>query len=454
MTVTSAGSASLASAAAAGKAWSPLAQKTSGSATGETLTLTLPQNTRPGNTVVLALSGYHGGAITGIILGATSGKFTKIATSGGVNAEFWSWPGISETTETITVTASADGIIAYAYEVSGYAGLSNAVTADKTAGGTGTGTSWSSGATGTTLNATELVIGLGYMTGGGTITGPGSGGWHNETAITGVAGATTSSAISGWQVTGTSGAAYTYAGSAGTSAAWGAAAVTFLLMPANSIWAGYQFNEHAAYTGISATFTVPDLTAGGGAYNSIWVGMGGPDGGVLQCGIYMTYDHGQPGNATCRPWSWWLAGPGGAGGSGGGAGETWEQTAWPVAAGDSLTCAIEVTSDYMNMTITNSTQDWTYTEAKSVLALNIGFNAWNWPMTAAEVVIENEGADGTTGTMPGFGTVTFTDITTTPAINGPPQPMVCVNTYIDDYPEPFSLSGGAGEFTMAYVNYT
>ena len=60
--------------------------------------------------------------------------------------------------------------------------------------------------------------------------------------------------------------------------------------------------------------------------------------------------------------TWWLPG----------AGEQWNQDAFPTAAGDTLTLTVEVTSENWLMTIANNTQGWTYTEVKSVLAVNIG----------------------------------------------------------------------------------
>ena len=416
---------------------SGLVQEADGSSATTSLTLTLPAATAVNNAMIIAVAGYYGGAISSITLGGTGGLFTKIATSGGYNAEIWFCGNLPVSSYSIVITAGAAGIIAWAYEVNGqvagYAYNAPSVSPDQSAGNNGSGTSWSSGTTGSTVASQEFIVGLGFTIGPDvTVTGPGTG-WTNENSYSDIATADgfVIAGVSGYQAQASSSSTYDYAGTASASTAWAAVAVTFLLMPAQGGWSGYVFQEHSSYAGVSATFTVPSLSGGGIA--SAWVGLGN----VYQTGIFFTYDTSDTGNASCRAWSWWLPG----------AGENWNAAAYPVKAGDSLTLTIELTSTDWLMTIANSTESWSYTEVKSVLAVNVGSvqnggagpSSWPYPLRQAEVIIEREG-----NPLPDYGSVAFTSVTTTPAIAAGPQPLATVNSGIDQYPGPFS--GGA--FTM------
>ena len=151
-------------------------------------------------------------------------------------------------------------------------------------------------------------------------------------------------------------------------------------------------------------------------------------------------------NTYALCWSEWVPGPF----------ENWDPTAYPVKAGDSLTLTVQLTSTDWLMTITDSTAGWSYTEVKSVLSVNIGQLEgntpsgpayWPFPLMTAEVIIEDQGP-----TLPDYGSVAFTSITTTPAIVGSPVPYATVNTGIDQYPGPFNLT--AGSFTMTWNGAT
>ncbi len=421
-----------------------LVQETSGSTTGTSLTLTLPANATPGNGLILAV--VVGGTVSGITIGGTGSLFTLTPASTGStgsNVQIWYCPTGSVSSASIVITTAAGGIIGYAYEVPG------TLTVDAGGWNTGTGTSWSSGATGTSLPIVEFVVGIGGTIGTSstTIAGPG-GSWANELAYNGVlAAGEYYGGISGYQTQNAyTGAAYTYSGTVSASTNWGAAVATFACMTTATGYGGYQFSEHSAYTGISATFTIPFLSGESGALCSIWVGLGGGNyDAIYQTGIYASYNTGYSGNNMTTPWSFWLPG----------AGELWDTTAYPTAAADSLTCTVQLTSTDWLMTLTNHTQNWTYTEVKSVLAINIGSvqnngagpTAWAYPNETAWVIIEKEGSDPN----PDYGSIAFTSVTTTPAIVNAPNGFLTVNTAIDQYPGQFNT--GNGSFTMYWNGY-
>ena len=418
-----------------------LVQETSGSTTGTTLTLTFPRAVGIGHAVIVAIAGYYDGTVTGIALGTSGGTFTHNGSSGGTggnNAGIFSNLSATQSTATLTITTSAAGILAWAYEVAGTLAL------DVLAGNTGTGKSWSSGAV-EPIPYPHFIVGLGSVIANtGSIGGPSSG-WVNEPAITDVVGAGSHAigAVSGYQQAATSGT-YTYSGTSGSSSAWGAVTAAFLIIPPGGniqpAWGGVVFTEHeaAGYTGISATFTIPGL--GGGQYNSVWVGLGN----VYQVGIYQTYSTSYAGNSTSRPWSWWLPG----------SGEQWKAAAYPTAAGDTLTLSIELTAADWLMTIGNATEGWSYTEVRSALAVNIGsisdYGAGPavWPNPgSAEIIIEKE-----TTELAAYGELAFTEITTVPPATRAPYPVFTVNADIDQYPGAYSVAGAS--FVMYWNNYS
>jgi hypothetical protein len=422
-----------------------LVQQASGSATGTSLTLTLPSPATPGNGLVIAVSGFNGSTVSGITIGGTGSLFTQFAATSNddFNAQVWYCPSGSVASASIVITAGASGIIGWVYEVSG------TITPDANEWSFNTSASWSSAATGTTLPVTEFIVGVGATAGTSstTITGPGSP-WTNQAAINGVnAGSEFYGGISGYQTQNWTAATYDYSGSISGSTGWGAVTATFVCMATQTGWGGYQFTEHSSYTGISATFTIPALSGEAGALASMWVGLGGGNyDAIYQTGIYASYNTGSSGNNASSCWSWWLPG----------AGELWNTTAYPTAAGDSLTLTIQLTSVNWLMTITNHTEDWTYTEVKSVLAINVGSiqnggagpTAWPYPSETASIIIEKEGSDPN----PDYGSVEFTSVTTTPAISAAPNGIITVNTDIDQYPGEFNL--GSGSFTMFWNGYT
>lgn len=417
----------------------PLVQETSNSATGKTLTLTFDAAVTAGNSVVVAVAGYYDGTVTDIALGTSSDQFEHVGGAGGTggnNAGIFAAYDVAGGTTKLTIIASAAGILAWAYEVTGAV-----VAVDETAGDYGSsGKAWSSGATGQTAGYQHFVVGVAaVIDNAGSITGPAT--WTNGTAYQNVVGANSYSVggVSGYLAPSTPGS-YTYSGTSASSSAWGAFTVAFLVSPTGSTqpgWGGYLFDEHPAYTGVSATFTIPEVS--GGQYDSVWVGLGN----VYQVGLYQTYDTSQPGNSSTRPWSWWLPG----------SGEQWRASAYPTSAGDLITLAMELTDDSWLMTITNNTQGWTVTERKSVLAVNIGSinnngagtAFWPYPVRTAEVIIEREDVE-----LPNYTSLTFTGITTTPPVSEAPSPIFTVNETVDQYPGSYS----EGSFTMIWHGYS
>lgn len=421
---------------------SPLVQETTNSATGTSVTLTFGSAVTSGNAIIIALAGYYGGSISGVTVGGLAVTFVKVATSGGYNAEVWMAANVAGASPTVVVTATQAGILAWAYEVTGLVAL------DQSAGTSSSGTSWNSGTATTAAPYQHFAVGLGAVFASTAAVTPGGSGWTNLAAYANVAGASHVGGVCGYQQPASSGS-YSYSGTVSASAGWASVTAVFLATPAapgiggqlQPAWGGYQFFEHSSYTGITATFTIPSCTGGG--VNSVWVGMGN----VYQCGIYQTYTSGAPGNSATRPWSWWLPG----------SGEDWSAANFPTAAGDSLTLSITLTGTDWLMTIANNTASWSFTEVKSVLAVNVGsINSngagppvWPYPAGQAEVIIEKESSQACN-----YGSLAFTDIQTVPATAVAPIPLFTANAQLDQYPGAFTLSGGTGSFSMFWNAYS
>jgi hypothetical protein len=152
--------------------------------------------------------------VTALTLGGTSGLFTQLATVGSSSssqsAAIWAAPNV--TTGNLGV-GETGGAVWYIYEVSGVAASS---VLDKSSTTTGNGiTTWTSGATATTTQASEFWVGAICHGNGGTgslsLTGPSSP-WTNLAQVP--TGTATLVALSGYQVASSAGTA-TYSGTAG-----------------------------------------------------------------------------------------------------------------------------------------------------------------------------------------------------------------------------------------------
>lgn len=210
--------------------------------------------------------------------------------------------------------------------------------------------------------------------------------------------------------------------------------------PGNSTqtgWGGMVYQAtNAPVTSVTATFTVPSLSGNAGALCSIWVGIGN----VFQTGIYSAYNTGSSGNNDPYPgWTWFIAGNG--------ASNLWDIAAWPVAAGDSMTLTLALSGNYWVATQVNNTESWSYVSQVPVQAVGIVTSAWPYPMSTGEVIIEKEGASN----LPNYGSLTFTNIVTVPAIVPAAISYVTtVNTSTDQTPGTYS----GGNFTMTWNNYS
>lgn len=204
-----------------------------GSANGLTLTLTLGSSTTSGNCLVVAIgtaSTAAASTVSSVKLGGSVGNFASLISqsSGGSlhgDAEIWADPSCAggQTAVLITVAGGSGantGIGAVVYEVAGIAGTSPL---DDSNSAIGTATSWSSGATGTSVLASEFWVGAycgGDLSGGKSVTPPGA--YTNITTQT----ATVTYFTAGYQIVSSTGAA-TYAGTQNSGAVnWAAAVAT------------------------------------------------------------------------------------------------------------------------------------------------------------------------------------------------------------------------------------
>lgn len=203
------------------------------SASATSLTVTLGAPTSAGSTLIAAIYSPNVSAIT---LGGSADHWALQADNSGGAGEvsIYADPNCAtgQTSIVITQSAAANGMFAYVYEVSG---LLTSGFLDKTnnAGGApASGTSWSSGASGTTTQGAEFVVGVygGFNDDGAntvTITPPVSP-WINEATLQPTPGFFMRS---GYQITSATGT-YTYSGtSAGTGLSgnmfYGAVVATF-----------------------------------------------------------------------------------------------------------------------------------------------------------------------------------------------------------------------------------
>lgn len=202
-------------------------------------------------------------------------------------------------------------------------------------------------------------------------------------------------------------------------------------------WGGIVFTSPTApVTSVTATFNIPTLSGNTGALASIWVGIGN----VFQTGIYSAYNTGSSGNNNpSPPWTWFI--------SGNAVNQFWDAAVYPLAAGDSMTLTLSLSGNYWVATQVNHTENWSYTNNTPVQAVGIGISQWNYPWSTAAIIIEKEGS----ANLPDYGSLTFTNIATTPAINPAYLNYVStVNTNTDQTPGTFSN----GAFTMTWNNFS
>jgi hypothetical protein len=218
----------------------PLVQTKQGSVNGSSLTITLDAATTAGNAliVVLAASGTTANptSVTGITLGGSAGNFSQISTFGSSSdaAIGATWLDLNCTggqTSVVITVAGGTGTLAIMASVYEFAGLYPVVPFDQAANAVGTGaTSWSSGSSPTTTQATELWIGGVFATSTASspvLTGPAAP-WTNLAQVNQVQGTFNDQWMSGWQIVSSTGAA-AYAGTVSAASDWIAKVITLRL---------------------------------------------------------------------------------------------------------------------------------------------------------------------------------------------------------------------------------
>lgn len=187
-------------------------------ATASALSFSFASNVTAGNTVIVCVSSEGGatGSISGITIGGQPDHFAEVSAahehvSNYVDVFIWADFNATGGSSSVTVSGSqlnvdgtGGGLVAY--EVSGLASV------DRTHAGTGSGTSWSSGAT-TTTAADEFWVGVANAYNGISAASSPWGGGHSFQY-----------ACSQYQVVSSTGAA-TYASTC-TASEWAAAVAT------------------------------------------------------------------------------------------------------------------------------------------------------------------------------------------------------------------------------------
>lgn len=216
-----------------------LVQTKQGSSALGTLTITLDAATTAGNGVIvfLAASGTTANptSVTSVTLGGVADNFSQISTFGGSSdaaiGSVWLDLGCAggQTSVDITTTGGT-GTLAVTASVYEWAGLYPVSPFDQTANSVSSGSSsWTSTATPTTTQASEVWIGGVFTTvsSPGTITGPSSP-WTNLSQVSQTQGSFEDRWMSGWQVVSSTGAA-TYSGTVSPSSQWICKVATFRL---------------------------------------------------------------------------------------------------------------------------------------------------------------------------------------------------------------------------------
>jgi hypothetical protein len=250
------------------------AQADSGGATSVTVNLTNP--TTAGNCLVVATTTTNAttnATVSSVELGGVADNFGSLFVNGtGATAavqSFWADPSCAGgQTAVLVSTTGGVGAAVLTASVLEVAGLPSTLGAllDLTAANSSltNSTSWSSGATGTTTEASELWVGAGYAGAGTTITPPGSP-WHNLTAQN-----SAPITVTGYQVTTSTGAA-AYAGTTNVTGHWAAAVITLKSSPlgagnftglimAPGTWNGQPCQIYDTSAGGSLTFAASSIS--------------------------------------------------------------------------------------------------------------------------------------------------------------------------------------------------
>ena len=216
-------------------------------------------------------------------------------------------------------------------------------------------------------------------------------------------------------------------------------------------WGGYVELANAPYSNVQASWTLPVLSGSTASEASFWVGFdgwGGYNGGwtVEQCGFDCVNNGG-----TYSYYAWSEYFPEDS--------RWWSPAAYPVSGGDHVSAQISWDGAAFNCTLTDTTKGWSYTERRGLLAAQIEESSVAssanqlpaYPLTApivrgsVEIIME-----ATENTLANFGTVSFTGVSTTPAMTSPVQ--VITNLTGTNNISLTALSGGA--FSMTWLSGT
>jgi hypothetical protein len=213
-----------------------LVQSVSATGTASPLPVTLGASTTAGNCLVICITGTAATSnpnVTAVTLGGAAGNFAQVITAGNVTADnvttsIWADPNCAGGQTALSLTFSATGSPSICVTTMEWSGLALSSVTDKTSSGLSdtTVTSWSSGATATTSQASEVAIGCvgGQLsTGITTITGPSSP-WTNFTQETSAN--THIGLLAGYQVLSSTGTV-TYSGTFAAGYQYTAAVATF-----------------------------------------------------------------------------------------------------------------------------------------------------------------------------------------------------------------------------------
>lgn len=206
-----------------------LVQSKTGNFSAATGTVTLTSNTTAGNCLIVCF-GLDGTVanpvVSGVTIGGSADNFAAaVATNPHEGAAIWADANCAGgQTAVAFTTGSGSGTLTVAVTVMEWSGLQFPATVDQVnSNNSASSGTWTTNATPTTLQASEVIIGtvFSFHSGGTTITPPGAP-WNN------IAGSVGGNFIqeTGWQVAAATGA-FTYNGSFGAASGYGAAIATF-----------------------------------------------------------------------------------------------------------------------------------------------------------------------------------------------------------------------------------
>lgn len=216
-----------------------LVQSKSGTITsGTTLTITLNSPTGAGNCLIVGVGAGQGTTnptVSGITLGGAAGNFAAgkaVNNNSDEACEIWVDQNCAggQTSVVITFNAGSGSGQGNAAWVMEWTGIVPASPVDKTNGATTFNASWSSGATGTLTQPSELIVGAVAIFGSSsnTITGP-SAPWTNLAQVNAGAAATGAALMVGYQAV-TATTTQLYSGTDSGGSAYGAVIVTLKVL--------------------------------------------------------------------------------------------------------------------------------------------------------------------------------------------------------------------------------